>query len=123
MPMTPLSLETLSELDDRILLAFQFELKRAVLDCMDRPGDKTERVVSMEFKIVPIVGQDGDCEGATGEFHVKGKVPTRKSKPYSFEVNRGGQLVFSTTNTDNVNQSTFDDVDPETGKVNRRPAK
>ncbi len=44
-----MSLESLNSLDDgRVSMAFLHELKRAVADCMDRPGDKTAREVKVE---------------------------------------------------------------------------
>ena len=120
MPLTKLELNSLGELDDgRVLIAFGHELKRAVMDCMDRPGDKTSRTVNMELKLTPVIGPEGQCDSVAGEFQIKSKVPVRKSKSYDFNVNRAGQLIYSSTSPDNIDQTTFDDVDPETGRVKR----
>jgi hypothetical protein len=114
-----LTLESLKDLDDgRVSAAFVHELKRAVQDCMDRPGDKHARSVSLEFKVTPIVADDGSCEGADGEFDIKSKVPTRKSKTYSFKTNKQGHLSFSSNSPDNVDQTTFEDLDGN-GRVRR----
>lgn len=118
--LTELNLHSLNDIDDgRVAVAFMQELRRAVMDCMDRPGDKTSRVVALEFKLTPVVGDEGSCEGAIGEFHIKSKVPTRKSKSYSFGTNRKGHLIYSANSPENIDQTTFDDIDPETGKIRR----
>lgn len=121
MSLIPLNLESLKELDaGKVSVAWDHELKRAVSDCMDRPGDKKPRVVTLELAITPVVSEDGGCEGAHGEFQIKSKVPTRKSRVYDFGVNRKGHVYFSDTSPDNLPQTTFDDVDPETGRVARK---
>ena len=121
MPLVPLTLESLNDLDDgRVAVAFMLELKRAVADCMDRPGDKNAREVSLVLKLAPVVADDGQCDSAHGEFQIKSKVPTRKSRVYDFGVNRKGHVYFSDTSPDNLPQTTFDDVDPETGRVARK---
>ena len=120
MPFMPLTLETLKDLDmGRVSVAFQLELQRIVLDCIDRPGDKNPRKVTIEMKVTPIVDDTGSCEGASGEFSVKSSVPQRKSKPYHFRANKKGALVFSEESPDNADQTTFGDMDSE-GRVRRR---
>lgn len=120
MPLVELSLKSLEELDDgRVATAFIHELKRVVLDCMDRPGDATARKVNLEFTLKPIIADDGQCESAEGDFKIKSKVPDRKTKTYSFNVNKKGHLIYSSNSPENVDQTTFDDVDPQTGKVSR----
>ena len=120
MPMMELNLANLNELDDgRVSVAFMHELRRVVQDCMDRPGDTTARKVSLEFNLKPIIAEDGSCESADGDFKIKSTVPVRKSKNYSFNVNKKGHLIYSSNSPDDVDQTTFDDVDPKTGKVSR----
>lgn len=120
MALVEFNIASLENLDDgRVAVAFAHELRRSVQDCMDRPGDKKPRSVSLEFRLTPVVGDEGQCEGAEGEFEIKSKVPTRKSKTYSFSTNRKGHLIYSSNSPENVDQTTFDDIDPETGKVKR----
>ena len=123
MPFVELSLTSLTDLDDgRVSKAFQHELKRAVQDCMDRPADKNARTITLELNITPVVSTDSgiiECEGAHGEFSIKSKVPTRKSKTYEFRANKNGQLAYSTNSPESADQTTFDDIDPKTGRVNR----
>jgi hypothetical protein len=46
MPLTEFNVQSLADLDDgRVSIAFAQELRRAVIDCMDRPGDKNARKV------------------------------------------------------------------------------
>ncbi|MCC7333577.1 MAG: hypothetical protein IT422_00680 [Pirellulaceae bacterium] len=123
MPFVELSLDSLSELDDgRVAKAFQHELKRAVQDCIDRPGDKKPRAVTLELSLTPItVNNDGmvETEGCDGEFQIRSKVPTRKSKTYSFRANKKGHLAYSSNSPESVDQTTFDDINPVTGRVDR----
>lgn len=123
MPFIELDLRSLENLDDgRVSVAFAHELKRAVQDCMDRPGDKKPRKVTLEFSLTPVCSAEGgvvEMEGADGDFTIKSKVPERKSKTYSFRANKRGQLAFASESPDSVDQTTFDDIDPNTGKVKR----
>lgn len=123
MPFVELNLANMDELDDgRVAAAFQKNVKDAVLDCIDRPTDKNPRVVTLELKLTPVPTSDGavvELEGADGSFKVKLKVPERKSKTYNFRTNKKGQLAFSSESPENADQTTFNDVDPATGKVRR----
>lgn len=121
MALVSLTLDALKNLDNgKVDAAFQHELKHAIEDCMDRPGDANARQVGLTAKITPVVDDDGSCAGASVEFTVKSKVPDRKSRPYSFGINKKGHLYFSDESPDNVDQFTFGDVNPTTGKVERK---
>lgn len=124
MPFVQLSLTSLDDLDDgRVSKAFLHELKRLVQDCMDRPSDKKTRTLTLELNMTPVISTEGgvvECEGVHGEFTIKGKVPVRRSKTYEFRANNKGQLAYSSTSPENADQTTFDDVDPKTGKVDRK---
>lgn len=120
MSLVNLKLETLKDLDfGRPAVAFELATQDAVRDCNDRPGDKRPRKVTMEFVIIHCIGDEGQCDGVTGEFKIKTTIPHRQTKPYSFGINRKGQLFFSEESPNNVDQSTFDDVDPVSGRVVR----
>lgn len=121
MSLIPLSLESLKDLDaGKVSVAWQHELRRLIDDCRDRPGDVNVRELTLSLRLKPVVAQDGDCEGARGVFQVKSKVPMRKTKAYDFGINRKGHCYFSEMSPDAVDQPTFDDVDPATGKVVRK---
>jgi hypothetical protein len=122
MPFVQLDLKSLNEIDEgRVGIAFMQELKRAVLDCIDRPKDKGKRKVAIVAEILPVMGEGQvlECEGAEAAFKIKSTVPERKSKTYTFRVNKQGQLAFSSNNPENHDQTTFDDINPATGKVER----
>ena len=62
-------------------------------------------------KLTPVIAaKKVNATGCDGEFQIKTKIPARKSKLYSFQTNRKGHLVFSTTNPEDVNQTTLDDI-------------
>jgi hypothetical protein len=113
----------LSELDvldgGRVSVAFAQALARAVADCEDRPGEDKARKILLQMEIVPVKDEEGRCDGVTAAFQVKDNIPTRKSKVYSFGLKAGGRLYYSDENPGNVDQYTFDDVDPESGRVAR----
>ena len=93
----------------RIHEAFAQELKRVVMDCDDRPGDKKPRKVLLQLDIAPIIDEHGNLDSVAGAFQIKSTVPQRKSKVYSFGVRQGGQLVFNDLSDDNINQRTLDE--------------
>lgn len=108
-----LKLESLADLDDgRVSVAFVEEIRRAVMDCQDRPGDTNKRIVRLQFEITPVREEKtGDCEQVHGEFHIESKVPKRKSKVYGFRVHRTGQLSFSKNSPDNPDQLSMLDAE------------
>lgn len=110
MGMKEMKLENLADLDNgRVSLAFTHELKRAVQDCLDRPGDSTARKVTVVFTLKPITDEAGDCDTVNGDFKIKSTVPERKSKTYNFAARKSGHLVFSEESPQNVQQTTFMD--------------
>lgn len=125
MPFVELTLGSLEELDDgRVSIAFGQAMRAAVQDCVDRPAEKKVRTVTLELKLKPIIDTDDgitEMKGASGEFTIKSKVPERRSKTYEMRANKKGQLAFSSNSPENMDQATFDDVDPKTGRVDRRP--
>lgn len=126
MPFVQLTLSSLKDLDDgRVSKAFDHEIKRAVQDCIDRPGDKKARTVMIELELTPVVSTEGgilETEGCKGEFTIRSKVPSRKSKTYEFKANKQGHLSYSSNSPEAADQTTFDDVNPKTGKVERGDA-
>lgn len=120
MSLLTLKLETLKDLDfGRPAVAFEQGLADAVRDCVDRPGDKRPRRVTLDLIIAPVPDDTGVCDSVTGEFKIKTTLPHRQTKPYSFGLNRQGKLFFSEYAPENVDQATIDDIDPDTGRVNR----
>lgn len=99
----------------KINAALETHLKRASLDCQDRPGDAKARVVTCAFTFVPVMDQSGFCEEVKWDVQVKSKVPAHQSKAFSAALRRDGSFVFSEDSLENVNQGTlgYDDGDDE----------
>ncbi|MEM7813060.1 MAG: hypothetical protein AAF532_16400, partial [Planctomycetota bacterium] len=72
----PLDFENLADLDEgRIEKLLMHHWGIASRDCISRPGDKTARVVTMEFKITPNPDPDtGECETTHMSINCKSKV-------------------------------------------------
>lgn len=103
-----LSLESLDKLDDgRVAIAWRMAVASAIRDCVDRPGDKAVRSVTLRLDVKPTQGDFGQCDGAVGEFQIITKVPVRRSKPYSFGLSNKEGLAFSSESPENVDQQTF----------------
>jgi hypothetical protein len=117
MSMMLFNLETLKDLDmGKVTKAFEHELKRCVQDCLDRPADSTARTVTLALALKPV--PDGEiCDTVSGEFEIKGKVPVRRTRVYSFGVKKTGSLMFNVDSPDNVDQKTLlDGMDEPDGK-------
>ena len=107
-----LSLDSLKELDDgRLIVAWQQALKRAALDCEDRPGEEKPRVVSLQCELLPLLDSEGSgqLESIKVTFQVADKAPPRKSKPYDMALRRGGVLVFNDMSEDDIHPKTIDE--------------
>jgi hypothetical protein len=103
----PLEFTSLAEIDDgRIQKLLRMHLQRIAQDCMDRPGDKTKRKVTIEFIIDPIVSPEGHCDDARVTIECKSKVPTYRTKPYEMRVNTRG-FAFNEDFPDQVDQSSI----------------
>lgn len=89
--LVPLDFEHLATLDDgRIDRLLRMHVARAAQDCMDRPGDKSKRVVSLSIAVEPVVSDDGQCESTRVEIECKSKVPVFRSRPYEMHCTKAG---------------------------------
>ena len=89
-----LNLENLKELDGgKVQVAFGLELKKCLMDCLNRPNEKKSRKVSLECYVTPIAA-DRDCEGVTVAFDVRSSVPARKTEGYKLGITTQGQAYF-----------------------------
>jgi len=121
-----LDLENLSKLDNgKPAIAFRRAVEDCSRDCTDRPTEQRTRKVTMELLIKPVASEDPVFEGsfracgAVAEFKIKTTIPNRQTRPYSFGIDPKGRLFFSEESPTNVNQTTFDDLNPSTGRVDR----
>ena len=108
-----LTLAALRQLDfGKCELAFAKDLERAVLDCMDRPGESKPRVVQLVFKIIPRSSdpETNDCDRVHIQAEIVCTVPRRRSRVYEMMPNVRGKLLFNPdTPTDANGQTLFDD--------------
>lgn len=123
-----LNLAALSHIDSgKVNLAFQRAIEDCLRDVVDRPRDKKARKITMEFSIVPVLGEDPADEnkllatGTTGEIKIRTSIPDRITKPYSFALtetkdamgNPKPTAYFSLNSPENVDQLTFADTASE----------
>lgn len=112
-----LTLKTMEQLDyGKAMIAFQRQLERAVHDCIDRPGDKRARKITLQFNVVPIPEIDGNtihCDSAKGTFTIRCKVPDYETSIVDFGITREGDLVFNPDSPADHRQETFLDDDEE----------
>jgi hypothetical protein len=98
-----LSLDNLTDLDDgKVQLMFAMELKRALLDCLNRPGEGKARKVSLICAVVPEADEAGNCEGVRVSFDVKSTLPARKTLQYPMGITKAGQAWFSKEEEEDV---------------------
>lgn len=104
--------------------AFESLLKRAVTDCLERPGDDRARKVTLQVSLIPTPSQKGEPDGVTITVDSKCTVPDYRSNPVQMGVKghgaTRGQMFFNDL-TDDVRQSSIEDADPNTGRVRREP--
>jgi hypothetical protein len=107
MSLKALSLETLSQLDEKIAEAFRRHLDRASHDCYDRPGDNKPRKITLEVALVPVLEDDGGCKDVKVQVQVASAVPKHKTKVISVGLRPNASLVFNPDSLDDVNQTTL----------------
>lgn len=94
-----LNLATISDVDfGKADKAFQMALKRVVADCIDRPADKRVRKVTLQITLKPVVDIIDNlvtCEGASGAFQVRAKMPDYETGEVDFGVKNNGSLFFN----------------------------
>jgi hypothetical protein len=92
----------------RIEAIFKRHIQRALLDCEDRPGDKTKRKVTIDVLISPVVLQDGAVTDANIECEVSSKIPKHISPTINCALKAGGRAVFNDMCEADVDQRTID---------------
>ena len=88
-----LTFENLAQVDNgKVDKLLKFHMQNVSRDLMARPGDSSERKISVEFHFKPVMDDTGECECAKVEIDVKSKVPIYRTKPYEMRVVNGGVL-------------------------------
>lgn len=104
-----LSLENLEFLDIGIVSeAFNQQVKRVALDCLDRPACTDPRKVTLEVNIRP-VDEQTTCEHVDVQIKIKSAIPEYRTSRYDMKVRANGTFVFSEDSPDSVDQTTFFD--------------
>lgn len=113
--MEQLGFENLSELTGgRASAVFDAHLKRAALDCIDRPNDGKPRIVTLQVELTPdfdpkTAGDADTCDAVNIQVKAASKVPAHKTKIFNARAKRSGQLLFNPDSTDNADQKTIMD--------------
>lgn len=114
----PLSLTTLENFDvGKAYVAWQQALKRAVLDCLDRIGEKKARTVVLVTSIVPVLQQDGDVVDANVDFKITISLPPWQTATRPVGVSRDGSLFFQELIEEDDRQTTLDDLHEQEADV------
>lgn len=83
-------------------------MRRALLDCQDRPSDDKARRITLTLDLSPVLDEKTlDCTEVHAKFHVASTVPKHRTKTYSFGLRRNGSLVFDDLSECDVNQATL----------------
>jgi len=90
-------------------VAFAKCLETVIRDCLDRPGDKSTRKVSLHMKIKPVMAQDGDVVDCEVGFEIVAKLPAYQTAARPYAVDRGGRLIFNPDAPENPEQTTIMD--------------
>lgn len=102
--------QSLLELDGgRIREAMCQALARCEADMHDRPGVKGARKLTLEITFKPVMGEDGDLDGADVTCQVKESIPRRSSRAYAMRADKRGGLFFNEHAPENPNQRTLDE--------------
>ena len=110
MAVRELTLESLQEIGGgTVAAAFQHHIKRCLIDCEDRPGDKSAREITLTVMVKPDVGQDGQINNVSTEYKVHSKVPAHVSRPVVCQLKHGGRAAFNDLSPADPNQHTIDE--------------
>lgn len=113
MPLKKFGLDTLKDLEaGKAHQAFNLHMTRAAQDCFDRPGDDKARTVIMQVDIKPVLDDDGSCSEVKAQIQVRSKVPTHRTRVYSFGLHSHGHLSFNEDDPMDISAPTmFEDED------------
>lgn len=107
--LTKFDLKSLAEMDDgRIAVAFEQAMRRAAIDCEDRPADDRPRKLCLELEFKPVLDPAGYCESVVCQAQIKDTLPSRKSRKYDLGLRKGGMFVYQPMALDNHSQEPLD---------------
>jgi hypothetical protein len=89
-----------------IAIAIDHDMRRAVTDCLDRPGNKRPRSVVLKIHLTPqMLGND--CDGVNVDFEINASIPKKSTRSYTMKPNLKGQLIFNENSPNNPDQASF----------------
>lgn len=91
-------------------VAFSKHMKRAIVDCDDRPGDKNARTITLVVSVRPVMQQDGAVMDVNVECSVSSSIPKHVSKTVECRVKADGRALFNDMNESDVEQMTLDEI-------------
>lgn len=93
----------------KIDAALDMHVRRAIRDCLDRPGDEHARKVTLTFEIVPQTDQQGGCDHVLIGADVHSIVPKHKTRVYQCRPNKDGEVFFNELDCELFEQGTLDE--------------
>lgn len=114
-----LSLANLHELDNgKPVAAVNHALRQAVMDVIDRPGDKALRKVTIQFLMRPTLEREtAALDTVSTQIRVRTSIPDRLTIPYEMLPEKDGRLQFSEFSPQDPRQTGFQFVNQQTGEV------
>lgn len=115
MPRVTVGFQNLSDIDGgQIAAEFNDLMKKAVRDCIDRPGLSKARRVTLNVTIEPDdinAASSGRGVGDTVQigFEVTSKIPAMKGKFFQTQIYGNGDIVVNPASPDDVHQRTLDE--------------
>ena len=102
------SAQSLATIDGgRIAAAINQELKKAALDCDDRPGEKRARKINVALEMVPVLDEKGLADSVKVRATIKATHPDRRSRVFDMSLRKGGKLAYDEESLENVDQQTL----------------
>lgn len=109
MALRELNLDGLSTIaGGKVDAAVNQQIRRAIGDCEDRPGDKNPRKVILTMLVRPVMYQDGAVTDVNVECEVSSSIPKYISKPVDCLIKAGQRAIFNDLSEDDVDQMTID---------------
>ncbi|MFZ5832388.1 MAG: hypothetical protein ACOY3P_20065 [Planctomycetota bacterium] len=105
------ALENLGDLDlGKAKVGFERLVRQAALDCIDRPGDKRARRVTLTVTLKPVSTVNGntiDCESIDASLKAKAAIPDFETRTYDFAIRNNGDMLFNPESPTNHKQQSF----------------
>lgn len=109
MSLTEFKMESLTTIDDgRVAVAFEHALRRAEIDCRDRPAVGKARTVTLTAQLVPRTDEQGkELLEVLVQFKVDDSLPARGGKVYHMLAGKSRGLFFNEMAPEDARQLTI----------------